>query len=90
MNRQFGTLLQSVSIGMDFLQKSCSDALHNENKHFQFVNRWGFPVFQCYEHETKNKHRPMVLWYDYELKELKKDPQPLSLTRYDGRVHWQR
>ena len=37
--------VQSASVGMDFLQ-SCSDALHNENKHFEFINRWGFPVFK--------------------------------------------
>lgn len=80
--------VQSVSKGMDFLQ-SCSDALHNENKHFEFVTRWGFPVFQSYEHEAKNPNRPKLLFYNHDLKEFNPVSQALSLRKFDGRVHRQ-
>ena len=78
--------VQSVSEGMDFLQ-SCADALHNENKHFHFVNKWGFPVFQSYEHEAKNPNRPHLLFYNHDLKEFITGYKPLSLRKFNGQVH---
>ena len=78
--------VQSVSQGMDFLQ-SCSDALCNENKHFQFVTKWGFPVHQSYEEEARNPNRPKLLFYNFDLKELVAGSQALSLRKFSGRVH---
>ena len=77
--------VESAKIGMDFLQ-SCASALTNENKHFQFVSKGGFPMYQDYQHTMSRNNRPQTWLYNFEAMEYDRENDSLSLRRFNGQV----
>ena len=77
--------VQSAKDGMEFLQ-SCAAALTNENKHFQFVSKGGFPMHQNYQHHHHRNNRPQTWLYNFEAMDYDRENDSLGLRKFNGQV----